>query len=84
MPAYVYTVTTCGTGLNYRVSSETSYGINSVVVFTLNSNGRVTCGTIINITTDGNPQGVIFMDATNQRGCFFDQCVSDSGPDGFI
>ena len=84
VPAYVYTVTTCGTGFNYRVSSETSYGMNSVVVFTLNSNGQVTCGTIINITTDGNPQGVIFMDATNQGGCFFNQCVSDSGPDGFI
>jgi len=79
---YVYTVTTCGTSLNYRVSSETSYGMNSVVVFRLNSNGQDTCGTIINITTDGNPQGNIFLDVTNQGGCFFNQCVSDSGPDG--
>ena len=79
---YVYTVLTCGTNLQYSVSSDTSYGMNSVVVFTLNSNGQDTCGTIINITTNSNPQGNIFLDVTNQRGCFFNQCISDGGPDG--
>jgi len=79
---YVYTVTTCGTSLNYRVSSETSYGMNSVVVFRLNSNGQDTCGRIINITTASNPQGNIFSDVTNQGGCFFNLCISDGGPDG--